>query len=540
MTSRYWLVAASLPCLLAAGCLAQAAKPADACGGLAELTIAGARVVAAHVVAAGEFVPPTPPAPGPGAPPMYKRLPAFCRVEAVAKPSSDSDIKIEVWMPVSGWNGKLLGQGNGGFAGDITYGEMALSVANGFVGAATDTGHQGTGVEAGWALGHPEKVLDFGHRAIHEMTRVAKAAVFSYYGKDPQRAYFVGCSNGGRAALMEAQRYPEDYDGILAGAPANNWTHLLTSSIWDAQATTLDTASYIPSSKLGALAAAVNQACDAQDGVADGILSDPRACRFDPGVLKCEAAESDNCLTGTQVTALKKLYDGAHDSRGRRVFPGFLPGAELGGNGWATWITGRGPGRSLLFAFGTGFFSNFVYGKADWDYRSVSLDEAVKAADDTAAAALNATDPNLSAYQRHGGKLVLYHGWNDPAISALSTVDYFNAVVHQMGQRNRDSFLRLYMVPGMQHCAGGPGTDSFGQFNPGAPSDAQHNLFLELEQWVEHGTAPERLVGTKFANGDPASSPQMTRPLCPYPQHARYKGAGDTNDAANFVCVAAQ
>ncbi len=260
---------------------------------------------------------------------FLKSLPAFCRVRVEAHPTSDSDIKIEVWMPQSGWNGKFQAQGNGGFAGQIDYRGMALAVSHGYATAGTDTGHSGSAVDAGWALGHPEKIIDFGYRAIHVMTDIAKQTITAFYQEKPKHSYFGSCSNGGREALMEAQRYPEDYDGILAGAPANYWSHLLVGALWDAQATTLDPASYIPSSKLPAIAAAVNSACDAQDGVKDGVLNDPRQCHFDPAVLTCKSGDNDQCLTPPQVTALKKLYQGAHDSHGQ-IFPGFLPGAETG------------------------------------------------------------------------------------------------------------------------------------------------------------------------------------------------------------------
>jgi len=475
-----------------------------------------------------------------GDPSFYKMLPAFCRVVVEATPSADSSIKIEVWMPANahsgvGWNGKLQGHGNGGFAGEIGYRQLGVSVLQGYATVGTDTGHAGGGTEASWALGHPEKVTDFGYRGIHEMTRVAKAAIKAYYGKEAQHSYFAGCSNGGRQALMEAQRFPEDYDGILAGAPANFWTHLLTKALADAQATTLDPASYIPLSKLPAIASAVNAACDAQDGVPDGIVNDPRKCHFDPATMLCKEGDSGKCLTAAQVTTLKKLYEGPNEANGRKIFPGYLPGAEEGPGGWGTWITGTAPGKSLMFAFGGGYFSNMVYEKTDWNYRDANVEQAEKAADEKTAQFLNATDANLTAFKAHGGKLILYHGWNDPAISALNTINYYDDMVSKMGGPETDAFARLYMVPGMQHCGGGPGPDSFGL--GGGAKDAQHNVVVALEQWVEKGIAPAAIVATKNEDGGPKGV-QMTRPLCPYPQTAKYKGEGDTNKAGNFACVA--
>jgi hypothetical protein len=512
------------------------------CESLTQLELIGARILSAQTVAAGTFTPPPNMTPWiVGEPSFYKALPPFCRVAVEVTPSADSSIKIEVWMPANGqsgggWNGKLQGQGNGGFAGEIGYRQLGASVLLGYAGVGTDTGHAGGGTDASWALGHPEKVTDFGYRGIHEMTRVAKEVVKAFYGKDPQHSYFAGCSNGGRQALMEAQRFPEDYDGILAGAPANFWTHLLTKALADAQATTLDPASYIPSGKLPAIANAVNAACDAQDGVADGIVNDPRKCHFDPATMLCKEGDSEKCLTAAQVTALKKLYEGLNDANGIKIFPGYLPGAEVGPGGWGTWITGAAPGKSLMFAFGGGYFSNMVYAKADWNYRDANVDQALKAADEKTAQSLNATDANLVAFKKHGGKLILYHGWNDPAISALNTINYYKDVTDRMRGQEPEAFVRLYMMPGVQHCGGGPGPDSFGM--GGGVKDPQHNVALALEQWVEKGIAPNVIVATKNEGGDASKGAKMTRPLCPYPQIAKYKGKGDTNDAGNFVCIA--
>jgi hypothetical protein len=512
------------------------------CEGLAQLELIGAKILSAQTVAAGAFTPPANMTPWMmGDPSFYKMLPAFCRVVVEATPSPDSSIKIEVWMPGNeqngaSWNGKLQGQGNGGFAGEIGYRQLGAAVYQGYATVGTDTGHAGVGTDASWALGHPEKVTDFGYRGIHEMTRVAKEVVKAFYGKDAKHSYFAGCSNGGRQALMEAQRFPEDYDGILAGAPANFWTHLLTKALADAQATTLDPASYIPSSKLPAIASAVNAACDAQDGVADGIVNDPRKCHFDPATMLCKEGDSEKCLTAAQATALKKLYEGPNDAAGRKIFPGYLPGAEEGPGGWSTWITGSAAGKSLMFAFGGGYFSNMVYERADWNYRDANVDQALNKADEKTAQSLNATEANLVAFKTRGGKLILYHGWNDPAISALNTVDYYNDVLNRMRGQEPEAFVRLYMVPGMQHCGGGPGPDSFGM--GGGAKDAQHNVAVALEQWVEKGIAPNVIVATKNEGGDPSKGAKMSRPLCPYPQIAKYKGKGDTNDAGRFACVA--
>jgi hypothetical protein len=529
-----------VPCAQALGAgLAPPAAVPQTCEQLAQIALPDTKITSAQTVAAGAFAPPANTTPWlAGDPNLYKGLPPFCRVTAVAKPTPDSDIKIEVWMPSSGWNGKFRGQGNGGFAGEIDYRVLALAVAQGYASAATDTGHAANGGDASWALGHPEKIIDYAYRAIHQMTVVGKATVKAFYGDAPQHSYFANCSNGGRQALMEAQRYPEDYDGILAGAPANYWTHLLSSALYNAQTTTLDPASYIPTSKIPAIAKAVNAACDAKDGVTDGILNDPRQCHFDPATLLCKEADSNACLTQPQVTTLNKLYQGAHDSKGQEIFPGFVPGGEDGQGGWGLWITGPAPGKALLFVFGGGFFSDMVYDKADWDYKKANLDEAVAAADKQFASVLNATDTNLKPFESHGGKLIMYHGWNDSGISPLNSINYYESVQNKMGKQEADSFLRLYMVPGMQHCGGGPGPDVFGQMGFSTSNDPQHNIYLALEQWVEKGSAPSTVIATKQPGEGTTAAVKMTRLLCAYPQVAKYKGSGDTNDAANFVCAA--
>jgi feruloyl esterase len=278
---------------------------------------------------------------------FYKSLPTFCRVVAAAKPTADSAIKLEVWLPASGWNGKLQGIGNGGFAGLIDYVQIGLAMSKGYAATATDAGHTGSPVDATFALGHPEKVIDFGHRGIHEMTRVAKELVH-VLRKGCSALILCGCSDGGREALMEAQRYPADYDGILASS-GQLLTALLSTAAWDTQALTVDPASFIPQAKIPTIAAGVNAACDELDGVRDGILNDPRQCHFDPATIECKAGEdTDKCLTEAQALALKKIYTGLHDSHGREVYPGFLPGAEDGQGGWGIWIMRPAPAKSLM------------------------------------------------------------------------------------------------------------------------------------------------------------------------------------------------
>ncbi len=515
-------------CLLVlAPSLAAPAAHAASCESLSALKLKDTVITTAQSIPAGKFETPY------GN--VIDHLPAFCRVAGVIRPTSDSNIRFEVWLPEAAWNEKLLGVGNGGFAGSIDYRMLAGNLRRGYASGATDTGHEGEAGDASWAFGHPEKVIDFGYRGLHEETANAKAVIQAFYGRPAQRSYFDACSDGGREALMEAQRFPEDYDGILAGAPANFWTHMLGGSIDVVKATTGDPRAYISSLKTPVIAKAVLAACDAQDGVKDGFLNNPPACHFDPAVLLCHGADSLSCLTAPQVASLKKLYSGGRDSHGRSIFPGFAPGDES--PGWGTWILGAGPGGGAGADYLQNYFRYMVFQDPAWNPLTADVDKAVQAADERTAHALNATAADLSAFHARGGKLIVYHGWNDPAISPLNSVNYYNSVVKQMGAQTTDSFMRLYMVPGMEHCAGGPGPSSFGQLGLTTAKAPEYGIYTALEQWVEKGIAPTEIIATKYEGA--ARSVKMTRPLCAYPQIAKYKGTGDANDSANFVCSSA-
>lgn len=511
---------------LAWGCLPVSAA---SCESLAQLKMSATTIESAMSVPAGTFTPPKSAA--------IAGLPAFCRVTGVIQPSDDSHIRFEVWLPAAGWNGKLQGIGNGGYAGSIDYGAGGLSgaVSRGYAAAATDTGHEGSGVSAAWALGHPEKIIDFGHRAIHETAVKAKAIIREFYEEGPKRAYFSSCSNGGRQALMEAQRYPEDYDGIIAGAPANYWTHLAVGFLWDSLATVSDTKNLITARKMPALQTATLAACDALDGVKDGVIDDPTRCHFDPAKLLCKGPETDACLTAVQVASLQKIYEGPRNSKRESLFPGYMTGGEAGSGGWSAWLTGAAPKTSLQYVFGTQFFSNMVYDNAAWDYKTFEVDAATQAADSKMGPVLNATDPDLSAFQSRGGKLIIYHGWSDAAIAPVNAINYYNAAVAKSGAGEAGKFLRLFMVPGLQHCGGGPGPDTFGQYGA-AQGDAEHDLARALERWVEQGVAPDKIVATKFKPGPPPVAIR-TRPVCRYPEVAQWKQSGSTDDAANFICA---
>jgi len=525
---RAIIVSMLLPIKFApAAVLAASAFAATPCAGLAKVSLPHVTITTAQLVEAGEFKPPQ------GQPVRVRS--AFCRVAGTIRPSAASDIALEVWMPARDWNGKFQGIGNGGYAGSVGYGQLAAAVSRGYAAAATDTGHRAGGQDARWALNQPEKIIDFGHRAIHETALAAKALIREHYGDGPKRSYFNSCSNGGRQALMEAQRYPEDYDGIIAGAPANAWTLLLTYAAAGTHALLSKPESYLPDRKLPTIQNAVRGSCDALDGVRDGTIEDPSRCRFDPAVLECKGPESDSCLTQPQLQALRKLLGGLRTNKGKLLFPAISPGGEAEPGGWGPWITGPAPEKSSMFAFGTQFFKNMVYSDPDWDYRSFNVDRDYKAAR-RLAKHLDATSPDLSRFAARGGKLILYHGWCDAAIPAQNTINYYNSVVKKMGAGRTQGFVRLFMAPGVQHCSGGSAPNVFGQAGP--PSrDADHDIGAALERWVEQGVAPERIIATKYRGPNPSGEVERTRPLCAYPAVARYKGSGDINDAASFVCA---
>ena len=502
---------------------------AAACEDLLGVALPDTTIASAQTIPAGAFNPPY------GAP--LDKLPAFCRVAGVIKPTSDSYIRFEVWLPVSGWNGKFLGVGNGGFAGSLDYNALGRVVKRGYATAATDTGHEAEAGDASWAFKHPEKIADFGYRALHETVANAKKLMQAFYNRPPQHSYFDACSDGGREALMEAQRFPEDFDGILAGAPANFWTHMLVGGAEVAKEVYKNPAGYISSIKVPAIHAATLAACDAQDGVKDGIINDPPRCRFDPSVLLCQGVESRACLTAPQVASLRRFYSGGQDSHGKPIFPGYTPGAEEGPGGWSSWILGSGPGAAYGFGYMENYFRYMVFNDPAWNPVTANIDLAERTADEKTARALNAVDPDLRRFQARGGKLILYHGWNDPAISPLNTINYYHSVLSTVGARTAENFVRLYMVPGMQHCVSGPGPNWFGQLGTVTAKGAEHGIYTALEQWVETGAAPDSIIATKYGEDNPSKEVQMTRPLCPYPQIAKYKGTGDTNDYTSFLCV---
>jgi feruloyl esterase len=488
--------------------------PASAatCESLRSLSLPNVTITQATIVGAGQF---SPPGSGGKIPPAAAKLPGFCRVAATLTPTRDSDIKIEVWMPSEGWNGKFLGVGNGGWAGSISYPAMSESLVRGYAVASTDTGHAGGGGDASFALGHPEKLIDFGYRAVHEMTAAAKAFVRAFYEAAPRFSYWNGCSTGGKQGLTEAQRFPADYDGIVAGAPANNWTRLMTGLMWAGRATLSDSASRIPADKFAVLNRAALNACDAEDGVTDGVIENPRSCRFDPQVVACtNGSDGAECLTAAQVDAARKIYGPAMNPRtGEALYPGLPPGSEPG---WSAAAGGPAP-----FAIPDSHFKYVVFADPKWDFRTLDFDRDIARAERVDNGILTAVNPDLSAFANRGGKLLMYHGWNDQLITAHNSVNYYESVRSELGPARTDATVRLFMAPGMAHCSGGPGPN-------------QADWLAVLEQWVETGVAPTRIIASRSANGVVVRA----RPLCAYPQVARYTGKGSTNEAANFSCVA--
>jgi feruloyl esterase len=503
---------ASMAAVMAFVMLSRIDAAGNSCDGLLKLVPDHGTVTRAELVPAGGFH--MPGGAGAGAAQNAARfasLPAFCRVAATLKPTSDSDIKIEVWMPASGWNGKLEAVGNGGWAGTISYPAMAQALARGYATTSTDTGHSTSGGE--FALGHREKLIDYAYRSEHEMTVNAKSIAASFYGTAPGKSYFNGCSTGGRQALVEATRFPDDFDGIIAGAAANPKTGLDTWRIWMGLVTMKDPDARIPQEKYPAIHQAVLNACDAIDGLKDGLLDDPTRCHFDPQVLACKGGDAPGCLTPRQVQSVRTILGPAKSPKtGAEIFPGYQPGTELQ---WGRLIGGSEPYDTALDQF-----KYMVFNDPKWDWRTFDVDRDREKAERALDGLLTALDPrSLAAFAKRGGKLLTYHGWSDQDIAPLASVNFYKSAVQALGEAQGSTALRLFMVPGMGHCGGGEGPNTF-------------DMMPALEQWVEKGEPPARVIASHSTNGQVDRS----RPLCPYPQVARYTGSGSVDQAENFTC----
>ncbi|HEY6454982.1 MAG TPA: tannase/feruloyl esterase family alpha/beta hydrolase [Steroidobacteraceae bacterium] len=482
------------------------------CAQLADLKLPHATITGAEPVAAGAFKAAAAGGGGPGAPATdYGHLPAFCRVAGTLHPTADSDIRFEVWLPASGWNGKFVGTGNGVWAGSIVLSSMAEPLSKGYATMATDDGHQGSPLDGSFAAGHPEKLIDFGYRAVHETTVAAKELVKAFYDKPASRSLFVSCSTGGRQGLMEAYRYPKDYDGISAMAPANPMVGLMIASLWTGVATLKDSASQISRQKFALVHKAVLQACDARDGVTDGIVS-RLDCDFDPQVLQCKGHDGADCLTGSQVAALRAIYAGVHNPRtGKLIYPGFQPGSED-----MLPILTMGPEP---FPVATTFFRALVFRDPKWDFRNFDYDHDVERSLQVGHADLDVPPTGVEGFLAGGRKLLLSHGMADGLIPTRSTVNFYTALTHHAAAKESAN-ARLFLVPGMGHCGGGEGPSVI-------------DTLSSIDGWVGSGRAPQRII----ASNPPGTAPR-TRPLCPYPQQAVYTGRGSTDEEQNFRCEA--
>ncbi|HEV3215557.1 MAG TPA: tannase/feruloyl esterase family alpha/beta hydrolase [Vicinamibacterales bacterium] len=493
--------------IVAATMRGEAFAAAGSCDSLKSLRLPDTTITSTENVPAGRF---TAPGRGGADSQLYRGLPEFCRVSATLKPTEDSDIKLEIWLPASGWNGKFQAVGNGAWNGTIGYGAMADALRRGYATSSTDTGH--VGGSASFALGHPQKLIDFAYRSEHLMAVQAKAIVNAFYGSSPKYSYWNGCSAGGRQALKEAQMFPADFDGIIAGSPGLDWSGRTAQAVRIAQTLQNDDAR-LTRAQVELLHNAVVQACDAMDGVKDGLIGNPVACKFDPKVLQCKNGAGPDCLTPTQVETARMIYSPIVNAKTKREIAGLAPGSELGwtDQGWT----------ASARATGIDHFRFVIFKDPGWDLLKFNVSTDVPRLEEGDSAAIDARDPNLSPFFDRGGKLLQYHGWSDPQISPLNSTAYYDRVVATLGSASKISeSYRLFVAPGMAHCSGGEGPNDF-------------DKIATLEQWVELGKAPDQIV----ASHSTAGKVDRTRPLCPYPQVAHYKGTGSIDEASNFTCV---
>lgn len=473
---------------------------ADNCDELSKLNVADTVIEKAEIIADGRYTPE-------GSEPITN-LPEFCRLSAVLLPSDDSHIEMEIWLPEQNWNGKFLAVGNGGWAGSISYSAMADGLRRNYAVASNDTGHKE--YSAAFAMGHPEKLVDFGYRAMHEMVVQSKKIIKNYYENAAQFSYFQGCSTGGRQGLMSAQRFPEDFDAIIAGAPVNNMFLVSASQMYSMVSMLEDQSLYLPENKIRLLHDAILKACEVNDRVQDGFLNNPETCNFDPSVLQCESGDSSSCLTPRQVESVRRAYSPVKLRTGEEVYPGHAPGFELD---WRMMEAGTMPSTLQ-----SDTFQYIVHESPEWDWHSFDLDIDTPLALQKAGS-VHAVDPDLGEFKANGGKLIIYHGWNDPGPSPYNTINYYNNVLETMGTDQSD-WMRVFMVPGMGHCRGGIGPD-------------QADYLSAIEKWREGNIAPDKIIAESNSN----TQPNMSRPLCPYPEEADWNGQGSTNEESSFTCL---
>jgi feruloyl esterase len=510
---------------------ARAAAAPASCESLAAASVAATipdtQIATAQTLGAGSFTPPG------GGSPVTLAAPV-CRVVGVVSTQPGEQVGIEVWLPLSGWNGRFEGLGSGGFGGSINYSALADAAGRGFAAANTDTGHTGGTVGAiGQALSwvqNPVTLRDWGHTSIHLMTLSARAILRAFYGQDAAYAYYDGCSTGGAEAMEEAEFYPDDYNGIHAGSPGMDYSHLMESFLWGALLPAENPAATLDAAALTLLNTAVLQACGGSGAVQAGYLLDPRDCRFDPAQLQCQAGQaSGTCLSAPQVAEAQRLYSPVTDPRtGLHLYPGFARGSE------SQWSQIQG---ALVPFFAQPLLANAVYNDPNWDWTTFDFDKDAALVDRVLSPVINATSPDLSRFQAHGGKLLMTQGWADPLNAQTLPIEYFNSVLAVQGSlaRTLDSF-RLFMAPGMGHCGGGPGPDTIGGAAPPVAITPERDSIAALQAWVEQDRAPDSLISTKYVNDTPPAIARELR-LCPYPEVARLAGGGDPTQAASYVCV---
>ena len=519
---------------------------AATCEDLSSARLPNTKITAAQSIAAGSYQPP-------GSTVTYTNLPAFCRVTATISPVPGSAIGIEVWLPTTTWNHKYQQSGNHGFGGSFYWGEMVRQIQRGYATGITDDGHTmpADHFSGSWAIGVPEKITDLAWRGVHELADKAKLIIKTYYGQPQTYAYFNGCSDGGREAMKEAQMFPRDFNGIIASGSAQHYTHAAVEQLYESlqyqrAGITGDAGAAI----LKLVQNAETAACDKMDGVADGLIRDPRRCHFDPSTLVCKAGQDPStCITQAQAEAVRASEASLRDPvTGQEIYSGQAPGSEFDQLRF-----GHNKGPS---AFGIGNFQ-IAYQNLNWDVTTFDLHKDVPRLD-AVLGSVNAIDSDLRRFKAAGGKLIQWHGWDDAAFSPGWTVSYYDQVVRRVGGgnvRRVQDFYRLFMLPGVGHCGTGIGPDNIGGENQTAvSSDPEHDVVSALEAWVERHTPPDLLIATRPANGSggvqrdaapelrvagpvSGSGVQMQRPICPYPEEAVYKGDGDTNAASSFTCA---
>ncbi len=485
----------------------EAAEP-DQCARLVHLPLPDTTITSAAIV------------------PAAGGVPAHCQVLG----GLERVILFEVALPATTWNGKLVYVGGGGYNGTIP--DLDHALARGYAATGTDTGHRGDHWDASALYDDPAAQINYAHRAAHLVTVLAKRIVEAYYGVPERHSFFLGCSNGGKMGLMAVQRYPTDFDGVVVGGAVVDRTGLMMMFQWTQRALL---GAEIPPSKIPAMERATRAACDARDGLQDGVVDRPDRCAFDPKVLTCTGADGPGCLTPVQVEAWRKILEGPTDASGASLYPGYAPGHE---DDYPAYVTGVGVMHgypSSNFMYMDNFMRWFVFGPRfdsvrhfDYETHASAVRKFAKEQD--------AARTDLSAFRSHGGKLIIWNGWADHSTPPLRAIQYYQDV-RKTHRAEIDDFVRLFMVPGFHHCSGGAGPNVFGGRDRPAKGDPEHDVMAAMDRWVEDGVAPQRIVATKFVHDDPAHGVARTRPLCPYPQVATYIGSGSVDEAANFTCV---